>query len=444
MIQHKKMMLIWVVTCLWQGNSSAQTNFTLEQAVQYAIQNSSATQKDANKLIDADAQMKSLMATGLPQINGSAEYQFFIQVPEMVIPKEFDPTGQGGTISFQKANNLNFGINASMHALDGSYLVALKAAKLFKEFTRAQMEITPVTIRKDVTDAYYSVLIAQKNLAQLDKNIQVMQTMKKDAEQIFKNGLNEKVDIDRISLSISNIQSTKNILNRNIEILKNVLKFQMHYPLEDSILLSDTFDDVYAKAYNDNGKSVEQLNLERRPEYRAMGKGIELAAMDIERNKMSYFPSLSIFGSVAQALQTDNIFKHGGFWIPTAVVGATLSIPIYDSGMKSANIQRAKIVVEQNKIDRSDFERAARLEVDNTQKAYLNALAAVEEKQKSLNLAEEIFRIAKVKFTQGVGSSFETTQAETDLYAAQSALIQAQADVITSRFAVEKALGNFE
>lgn len=153
---------------------------------------------------------------------------------------------------------------------------------------------------------------------------------------------------------------------------------------------------------------------------------------------------MSIFGSFSRGLQADNLFAKGGYWIPTSVVGATLSIPIYDSGLKKANIQKAKIVVEQNKIDRNDFVRATELEVDNTQKAYLNAIATVEEKQKSLDLAQEIFRIAQVKFKEGIGSSFETTQAETDLYAAQSSLIQAQGDVITSRFAIQKALGNFE
>ncbi len=422
----------------------AQNSFSLEQAVQYAIKNSSATQKDLNKIADANAQMKALMATGLPQINGSAEYQYFVEVPEMVIPKEFDPTGQGGTISFQKPNNLSFGLSASMHALDGSYLVAIKAAKLYKEFTMAQTEITPVTIRKSVTDAYFTVLIAQKSMTQLDKNIEVMQTMKKDLEQIFKNGLNEKVDIDRIDLSISNLSSTINNLKRNIEILKNVLKFQMHYPIENAIELTDNFDDAYKIAFNDNEKAIEKLNIERRPEYRAIGKGIELAGMDIERYQKSYLPSMSIFGSFSRGLQADNLFDKGGYWIPTSVVGATLSIPIYDSGLKKANIQKAKIVVEQNKIDRNDFVRATELEVDNTQKAYLNALATVEEKQKSLELAQEIFRIAQVKFKEGIGSSFETTQAETDLYAAQSALIQAQGDVITTRFAIQKALGNFE
>ena len=424
--------------------ANAQQNVSVEEAVQYAIRNHSSTKKDVIKIADAEAQMKAIKATGLPQLNGSAEYQYFIEVPAMPLPKEFDPTGEGGTIAFQKRNNLNLGLNASMLAFDGSYLVALKAAKLYREYVRSQTEITPITIRKNVTDSYYTVLIAEKNKAQLEKNINIIQTLRKEVGEIYKAGLNEKLDVDRIDLSISNLQSTINVLSRNIEILKNVLKFQMQLPMDQQITLTDNFDVIYNEAQTEQSKSVEQLNIQNRPEYRSIGKGIELAKLDIDRFKKGYLPSLSVFGSFGRGFQSDNIFKSGGLWIPTSLVGIKLAVPIYDGGAKKANIQRAQIVVETNIIDRNDFERATNLEVINAQQSYLNALETVKDKQKSLDLAQEIFRVSQVKYKEGIGASFETQQAEAELYSAQAGLIQAQSEVITSKFAIEKALGNFE
>ncbi len=424
--------------------ANAQQNFSVEEAVQYAIKNHSSTKKDVIKIADAEAQMNAIKATGLPQLNGSAEYQYFIEVPAMPLPKEFDPTGEGGTIAFQKRNNLNLGLNASMLAFDGSYLVALKAAKLYREYVRSQTEITPITIRKNVTDSYYTVLIAEKNKAQLEKNINIIQTLRKEVGEIYKAGLNEKLDVDRIDLSISNLQSTINVLSRNIEILKNVLKFQMQLPMDQQITLTDNFDVIYNEAQTEQSKSVEQLNIQNRPEYRSIGKGIELANLDIDRFKKGYLPSLSVFGSFGRGFQSDNIFKSGGLWIPTSLVGIKLAVPIYDGGAKKANIQRAQIVVDNNVIDRNDFERATNLEVINAQQSYLNALETVKDKQKSLDLAQEIFRVSQVKYKEGIGASFETQQAESELYSAQAGLIQAQSEVITSKFAIEKALGNFE
>ena len=449
----------------------AQSNFSVEESVQYAIKNHSSTQKDINKIADAEAQMKAIRATGLPQINGSAEYSYYIEVPSFPTPNfgggGIDPVKQYNllneeqlkdynerllaqqqsapkTISLQQRNNINLGLNASILAFDGSYLVALKAAKLYREFVKSQTEITPVTIRKNVTDSYYTVLIAEKNKAQLEKNLSIVQTFRKEAGEIFKAGLNEKLDVDRIDLSISNLQSTINILNRNIEVLKNVLKFQMQYPIEQPITLTDSFDMIYNKAQTEQSKAVEQLNIQSRPEYRSIGKGIELAKLDIDRYKKGYLPTLSIFGSFGRGFQSDNLFKSGGLWIPSSLVGIQFSVPIYDGGAKKANIQRSKIVVDNNVIDRNDFERATALEVINAQQSYLNALETVKEKQKTLDLAQEIFRVAQVKYKEGIGASFETQQAESELYSAQAGLIQAQSEVITSKFAIEKALGNFE
>lgn len=235
----------------------AQQSFSLNQAVEYGIKNAAATKKDLLKIADAEQQIKAVRASGFPQFNGSVEYQYFAEVPEMVIPKEFDPTGQGGTVSFQKSNNLNLGINTGFVLFDGAYLVGLKAAKFYRELVHAQAEITPINIRKNITDSYYTVLIAMKNKEQLEKNITVLQKMRGEVEQIYKNGFAEKMDIDRLDLSISNLQSTMNNLIRNIEILKNILKFQMNYPLEQEITLTDEFDVLFLQASKDDGKSVE-------------------------------------------------------------------------------------------------------------------------------------------------------------------------------------------
>ena len=447
--------------------ANAQQSYSVEEAVQYAIKNHSSTKKDVIKLADAEAQMKQIKATGLPQINGSAEYTYYIEVPSFPTPdfgsSSFDAfTGLGlvskdelntylgtlepgpSTISLQQRNNLNLGISGSMIAFDGTYLVALKAAKLYREYVRAQTEVTPVTIRKNVTDSYYTVLIAQQNKAQLEKNLTVIQNIRKETAAINKSGFNEKLDVDRIDLSISNLQSTLNNLDRNIAILKNVLKFQMQLPLDQDITLTDSFEKIYNEAQTKQNLATEQLNINRRPEYRSIGKGIELASLDIDRARKGYLPSLSVFGSFGRGFQSDNIFKSGGIWIPTSLVGLKLAVPIYDGGLKKANIQRAQVVVDNNIIDRQEFERGINLEVVNAQQSYLNALETVKEKQKSLDLAQEIFRVSQVKYKEGIGASFETQQAESELYSAQAALIQAQAEVITSKFAIEKALGNFE
>jgi outer membrane protein len=79
--------------------------------------------------------------------------------------------------------------------------------------------------------------------------------------------------------------------------------------------------------------------------------------------------------------------------------------------------------------------------VKNARESYLNAIETVKDRERAIALAEEIFRVSQIKYKEGIGSSFEVKQAESDLYGAQANYISAQYEVINSRFTLQKALG---
>ena len=65
----------------------------------------------------------------------------------------------------------------------------------------------------------------------------------------------------------------------------------------------------------------------------------------------------------------------------------------------------------------------------------------MEDRELSLNLAERIFETSETKFRQGVGSSFEVTQAQAGLYRSQADLVNARFDYLKSLVAFKQALG---
>ena len=421
----------------------AQQAFSIEEAVQYGIKNHASIKYDAIKIQDAEQQMRAIKAGGFPQLSGTIDYNYFIEVPQLVIPPEFDPTGMGGSVSFQLRNSLGMGINMGMLAFDGSYTVALRAAKVYRDFIALQTEQTPINLRIAITQAYYSVLIAQRNKEQLSKNLIVLQDLRRETSAIQESGLSEKLDVDRIDLSISTLEATIKNLDRGLEVVKSLLKFQMQYPDDQDIILTESFDDLYSQSVVANNQSVTQHNIKNRIEYSIIDKGIELADLDITRYRKGYLPSLSLIGSFQRAFQTNNIFRSGGFWLPTSVVGFSMNVPIFDGFARDANIERAKLTLEKSRLDKSEFERAVGLEVKNARETYLNAIETVKDREKAIILAEEIFRVAQIKYKEGIGSSFEVKQAETDLYGAQANFISAQYEVISSRFGLQKSLGVF-
>ena len=112
-------------------------------------------------------------------------------------------------------------------------------------------------------------------------------------------------------------------------------------------------------------------------------------------------------------------------WYGASVVGVNLSIPIFSSLGRSAATQRAKINYEKAKEDYIEIEQNLILQLETVKNEYQFAIEDLDIKKKSLALAERIESKNQTKFFEGVGSSFDLRQAQTQLYNAQSELLQA-------------------
>jgi len=168
----------------------------------------------------------------------------------------------------------------------------------------------------------------------------------------------------------------------------------------------------------------------------------QLNDLDLKRNKAGYYPTLKAFASFQQSLQRTNLFDNDqtGF-LPTGLLGFSINVPIYDGGEKSAKIQKVKLNIEKTNIQKAEFTRGMILQVRNSQVALRNAKRNLENRKNALEMTQSIFDRTKIKFTEGVGSSVEVTQAEGNLYQAQAEYISALYDVLESKVDLDIALG---
>jgi len=306
-----------------------------------------------------------------------------------------------------------------------------------------QLNQSEVTVRENVTKAYLSALIAARNREIVSKNISNLEKTLSDVRATYEEGFAEKLDVDRLELSLSNLQNELESLEGVIELNYNLLKFQMGYPVEQDITLTDDIDVLIGESLvNSQVLLDEELDPMQRAEYQVLEGGEKLNEMDIRRIRSGYYPSLYAFGSYSQSLFRNDLFdSEANGWLPAAVVGATLNIPIFDGFMKSAQIDQAQIELEKTQLQKSEFVRTANMQVMNARISYRNALRNVDNLQASLDLAEQIYETTQIKFREGVGSSVEVSQAEADLYAAQGNYITALYDLLVARTDLEVALG---
>ncbi len=416
--------------------------FTLQEAIDYGFKNSNSMKNHQIAVADAELQIKETTAIGLPKVNGKINWQHFIQLPVSLVPAEFfDPMAPAGTfaeLEFGTKNNITAGLEMSALLLDGSYLYGLRAARMYRDFINIQKNQKVKDIRDAVREAYLPALIIEENKQTLIKNITNLDRILNETKALYKEGFVEQLDIDRLELSLANLNTELSNLDYQLDLVYHVLKFQMGYPITGKIKATDNINALLVKATDK--ELTDKVDYNTRPEYTVVKKALELNELRIQVNKMGYYPNIAAFGSYQLSAQGNNLFKNTN-WIPTAVVGLQVNVPIFDGFERKAKIQRDMLKLEQTKLQQIDLERAIDLEVQTARTQYLSAKQRLESQQKNIDLAEKIYKITQIKYREGVGSTIEITQAEQELYQTQANYTNALYELLKAKIALDKAYG---
>ncbi len=442
-------------------------SFTMEEAFSYAESHAASVRIAQADLAEAEGQIKETTSIGIPQVNGSLGYQHFPQIPQQLFPDFISPlvygvlngenvensvtqeiipvpqpSGAFTPVTFGLKNSLSAGVEASALLFDATFFIALKGAKLYKNLAVKTLDQTRYQTRSKVAKAYLATLIAQRNLEILQKNVDNLEATLGETTALYDEGFAEKLSVDRLQLALNNLAAQREAILQVIEISENVLKFQMGYPISEPVQLMTSLDEALGTARVEELKGLENFSPSQRPEYATLQVADSLNAIDLQRIKSGYYPSLVAFGSHTRQLQRNDLFdSNENPWIPTTVVGVSLNVPIFDGFNKRAQKERALARTEKTRIQIQEFEQGARLALVNAEASVRNARLNVQLRENSIKLAEEIYRVAQIKFREGVGSSLEVNAAQSELYQAQDALTNSLYDLAVAYVDYEDALG---
>lgn len=443
--------------------SASIVSFTLAQAQEYALANN-----DSIKLAKLEEEKSQFIvnetrAIGLPQVNGSMGLSYFFDIPTQLLPDFITPAVYGvllneGVEIKSDPNNIpmggmtaaqfgtNYNISAELAAnqliFDGQYIVGLKASRAVKDLSASLRNTTEINVKADVAKLYLQVLVLAETQELLLKNKDELEKNISDMTVMVKEGLADQIDVDRLTLTKQRINNqTKNILNAHA-LVKLLLKLQMGFPIENPIDLTDNIQDHMGAV---ESLIEEESNATARPEYNTLLVNRELQRLDMQRWKAGYLPQVVGFFSYQQSalINEFDAINNGDNWFPTTVGGFSMNVPVFDGLSKQAKIQQAKVEIEKAEIAMHQFEEGVALQVERSKNSYDLAKSVFETEKANLDLAQRIYDRAKIMYAEGVGSSFEMTQALTDLYTAQSAYLDASYKLISSQINLQKALGKY-
>ncbi len=445
------------------GQPVPQVNqFSVQQAVDYGKKNSVQVR---NALLDLQIQKqtnKEITARALPNISGSTTLNYFPNVPVQSFPnfiaaatygvlgQEGVKDGNGNPIvapsdfgliqaQFGTKYNFNAGIDLSQILFDGQVFIGLKARRAALELFSKRVEVTEEMINVNVQKVYYQLVVGRQQIGSIDANITRFEKLLADTREIYKQGFAEKLDIDKVSVQLANLQTEKFKLQNQLDAGNAGLKFLMNMPQQDSLVLTDSISaDKIAAGVMDNS-----YNYNDRVEFQAAELGKQLNEFDVQRYKLSRLPTLALFGNYAKIAQRNqfDFFNSNKPYFTQSIIGVRLTVPIFEGFAKNARIERARLELQKTNNNIEQLKASIDNDVKQATINITSALATISFQEKNVQLAEEVYNTTKLKYEQGLGSNQEIYTAQTELKVAQNNYYSSLYDGVIAKINYLKATG---
>ncbi|MEN9685786.1 MAG: hypothetical protein RLZZ28_1572 [Bacteroidota bacterium] len=423
------------------AQQAVKHEFSIQQAVDYARKNNVQVK---NALLNIQAQQQTnreVTAAALPNINGSVGVTDYINIPVSLIPGEIfgQPAGTYIPVQFGTKYNSTATVQLQQLLFDGQVFTALKARRTTIDFQTKNMEVTEELIKSNIYKLYFGLVVSQTQIDLLDANIARLQKLRIDATALYKNGFAEKLDMDKISVQLSNIETEKVKSLNNISIAYLGIKTLMGMPVKDTLVLTDkiTEDQIKKDFSNDTAYIYSD-----RKEFQYLSLARDLNKFNIQRYKLSYVPTLSLTGAYSKNAQRNTFDLLGkGDWFTTSYLGFNLAVPIFDGLARSSRVNRSKIELRETENQLQNLKLTIDSEVEQAKINFKSALTTLTFQKKNMELAENVYNQTKKKFDVGTGSNTEISSAQTDMTTAQTNYVSALYNAIIAKVDYLKATG---
>lgn len=420
-------------------------SFTLDEAIAFALENNYSAINSDRDLRDAQKQKWETIAEGLPQVNGSVSYQNQLKQPVSLLPAEL-AGGEPGTfipVVFGQPQQMTATATLTQKIFDGSYIVGVQATKAFLEYSANNNEKTDQDVRKAVVEAYGNVLLARESVSIFEKNKSNLEDNLFETQKLFENGLSDEESVEQLQITLSSVENQLKNAIRLENITLQMLNVVMGIAIDAPTKLEDTLDNLTEQQIDFSLMETE-FNIENNVDYKIALNLTDQRFFELKLAKSRALPTLNSFVNYGSSSFADKFtfFDSDQDWFDSSVLGLDLSIPIFSSGKRSASTARAKIALEKAKTQLSEAEEQIRLQLESAKSEYILSIEEYNTAKQNLGLAERIENKNQIKYTEGLASSFELRQAQTQLYDAQQGFLQSMVEVINKKTALELILND--
>jgi outer membrane protein len=454
-----KMLVLFLLPALIT-QAQQRYELTVTDAVELAYKN---VVELKNAQIDyqiQEAKNKEILGSAYPQISGVAAASYYFQTPVILFPdvvpttvysilKDEGVSGSNGPItkvpaptlqqvSFQQPWNLQVGVSLQQLLFQPDVFVGLQARQAALDLSTSAIEMVKEKVKDSAYKRYYAILIAEKQLHFIDESLNRLKKLHHDDSIMYKNGFAEKLDLERVQVQINNLQSTRNMISNAISISYAALKLTLGIPQQDTVVLKEELTSTNIK----DGLLDESFRYEDKAAVRQLYHLRHLQELDVKRYDLAKWPTVALGANYALTGQGRNFFTNSNtLYLNSSYLGLNINVPIFDGFQRKNKMLQSALTVQKTENTIINVKQAIDFEQSITRSSLRNALADLDLQERNMQLAEKVFNTTRLKFQEGLGSSFEVLTADTDMQRAQANYFNALYNAIIARISFQNALG---
>ena len=434
---------VFIFFCASTLLAQEELKMSMQEAIDYAIKNNYENKIAVNNIKAAHEKKWETTTIGLPQIDGTVDYQNWLKQQVSLLPGELSG-GAPGTfvpVKFGTKQTMNATVTLRQLIFDGSYIVGLQSAKTYLKISEQSKEKTELTTREAVINAYGNVLVTEKTIEILEKNKAVLQKNFNETQKIYKNGLTELENVEQLQITYGNIENSLNNAVRMKTIAYKMLNIALGNAVEVKVELTDTLDNLVI-LNTDLSLLSKSFDIKNHIDYRMTENDKESKRLLMKLEKSKALPTLSTFVNYGAGANSEdfNFFSGSQKWFASSLLGVTLKVPIFSSLGRSSRTAMARIELENAEIQQKNVEQQLILQAASAKSEYQLSIGSYEIAKKNLELSERIEKKQQVKFFEGISSSFDLLQAQNQLYTQQNNYVQSMLNVIAKKAQLDSAL----
>ncbi|HLN74774.1 MAG: TolC family protein [Methylococcaceae bacterium] len=436
---------------------------SLEDAVKMALQNNTNIMNSELDLKSAKKRVWETIASGLPHVDATGSYTHIFKVPTLSFPsselsterRPYDAVTQTGTvgkpiglstgdsiytnmvngpaIELGVKNNITYDFTLSQLIFSGSYLVGLQASKVYYGYTQQTAEKTRLDVTETVINTYNMIKLAEESRKILSQNLENINKTMYEISEMNKQGFVEKTDVDQLELTANTIKNAMNQIDSNLDMGYRLLKIQLGMEDAAKVELSDALESGESLTTTSMKLISEPFSLEKNVDYQLIQTSEKQASLELKLAQSKYLPNIAGFYR-----HTEKVNAPAFDFSPKDMVGVSLSLPIFSSGERMAQVSQKRFSLEKARNTRQFVSSNLMMQASQYQNDVKLKLEKYQNQKKSMELSDDIYQRTLEKYKQGMASSMDLMNSQNQYLTNLTNYYQSVFDLQSSKSKLEK------